>query len=364
MTTASQTPGPVPPAAGTAYADPWEGSDVPYALRSPYPEPAVEAPACTMCEARAGVGDTALFPDPKGRRYPSGAQVLYCKPCLPPAPLVVHTAGVLRAAMKNGLTTPEELAQAEYETGILFDARRAKDLADAAAEQAHAEDQADLEGCRAELTDARKEIAAMAGDHRKLSAVMRLLEGRPGTDLLAVAEIAAAAEYSKTPLDSFPMTLGWAGEVSIAGPGDTHTTAVIGCMSSYGGRADLVVEGDARRKLASQLALEFRDPHAPCGTAMCGTGHDLDGTDLFGWSRLEVASVGEGARWYCSDMCVLDALTRAGHDLAAADRDAAGDPGEQDPGPLHGDDAHWAARIRLAETDATDECGDAEDGAW
>ncbi|AVV46427.1 hypothetical protein PYK79_45120 [Streptomyces sp. ID05-04B] len=41
---------------------------------------------------------------------------------------------------------------------------------------------------------------------------------------------------------------------------------------------------------------------------------------------------------------------------------------EQDPGPLHGDDAHWAARITLAETEATeqgteDERGDAEGGA-
>ncbi|AVV46426.1 hypothetical protein PYK79_45125 [Streptomyces sp. ID05-04B] len=347
MTTASQTPGAlppevpyVPPQSEVLAATPID-PEIPHRLRSPYPEP--EQPECCLCSSREG----RLTPDPKGRLYPSGARVLYCAKHLPPPAPVVAAEGVIAAAMKAGAATPRELAQAEYETGLLFDAQAAEDIAAAAAEQAHAEAQA-------AIGERGRQLAALAGDHRKLTAVMRLLEGRPGTHLLTVAEIAAAAEYGTTPFDSAPMTLGWTGEVSIPGPRDTHTKAVIGCMSSYGGRADLVVEGDARRRLASQLALEFRDPHAPCATAMCGTDHDLDSGDMFGWSRLEVASVGEGARWYCSDMCVMDALARAGHDLAAADRDAAGNPGEQDPGPLHGDDAHWAGRIRLAQTDAAD----------
>ncbi|MDQ0829504.1 hypothetical protein QF032_001348 [Streptomyces achromogenes] len=279
---------------------------------------------------------------------------------LPPEPTraLVAAEGVIAAAMKRGAATPRELAQAEQDAGLLFDAQAAQDIADAAAEQAHAEAQA-------AISERGRQLARVAGDHRKLTAVMRLLEGRPGTHLLTVAEIAAAAEYATTPFDSAPMTLGWTGGVDIPGPGDTRKKAVIECMSSYGGRAVLVVEGDARRNLASQLDLELRDPHAPCATEGCGTDHDLGGGDLFGWSRLEIASLGEGARWYCSDMCVMDALSRAGHDVAAADRAAAGDPDEQDSGPLYGDDAHWAARITLAETDseATEQASDAEGGA-
>lgn len=353
MTTASQTPGALPPettaaaAAGTTYADPWQGSDVPYALRSPFLEPAVEGPACTMCQARAGVGDTALFPDPRGRRYPSGAQVLYCKACLPPAPAVKAAEGVIAAAMKAGASTPRDLAQAEVDAGIVFDPQRAEAIATAAAEQAHAED-------AAEIAERGRQLARMAGDHRKVLAVMRLLEGRPGTDLLTVAELAAALEHGTTPLDAFPMTLGWTGEVGIPGPRDS-TRAVVECVSSYGGRAVLVVEGAARHKLASQLGLELRDPNAICSTEMCGTDHDLDAGDMFGWSRLEIASVGDGPRWYCSDMCVMDALARAGHDLAEADDlDARYGPGASD---------EYALQVAEAtEQGFDDERGDAEDG--
>ncbi|MEH0547326.1 hypothetical protein QA802_30835 [Streptomyces sp. B21-105] len=349
MTTASQTPGALPPetpaavTAGTTYADPWQGSDVPYALRSPFPEPATEGPACTVCTAPAGVEDTALRPDPRGRRYPSGAQVLYCKACLPPAPAVKAAEGVIAAAMKAGKVTPRELAQAEYETGILFDAQAAADIASAAREQAHADDQA-------EIDERGRQLARMAGDHRKVTAVLRLLEGRPGTDLLTVAEIAAAVEYGTTAFDSFPMTLRWTGGVDIPGPKDTHKRAVIECKSSYGGRAHLVVEGDARIKLASLVDAEVRDIHAPCTTELCGTDHDFDPTDMFGWARLEVAGIADDRpRWYCSPPCVSNAVARAGDALAADDQAAAVDPDEQGSGPLYGDDAHWAARTRLAE---------------
>ncbi|MFM9645677.1 hypothetical protein ACKI1S_05950, partial [Streptomyces galilaeus] len=148
MTTASQTPGALPPETPPARsplplsealtATP-ANTDVPHHLRSPFPEPLM--PQCCMCGTGPG---NSLVPDPRGRRYESGAQVLYCRPCAPP-PLSVQAAEtVIAAAMKRGAVTPRELAQAEADTGILFDAQAAADIAAAAAEQAHADDEAEL----------------------------------------------------------------------------------------------------------------------------------------------------------------------------------------------------------------------------
>lgn len=230
--------------------------------------------------------------------------------------------GVIAAAMETGAETPAAIAQAELAAGILFDPQSAADIAAAAAEQAHAEDAAEIE-------ERGRQLARMAGDHRKVTAVLRLLEGRPGTHLLTVAEIAAAAEYGTTATDSFPMTLGWTGDVNIPGPKDTHGRALIECISSYGGRAHLVVEGDARRKLAGLVALEVRDVHAPCPTERCGDAHDFDPSDMWGWARLEVAGVADDRpRWYCSAACVFNAVARAGDELAAVDQ-AAVDPDGQ-----------------------------------
>jgi len=329
VSTASQTPGALPPEipaavpGGTTYADPWEGCDVPYRLRSPYPEPATEGPACTVCAAPAGIGDTALRPDPRGRRYPSGAQVLYCTPCLPPAPLVRTAEGVIAAAMEHGAATPAEIAQAEADAGIIFDPQRVEEIAAAAAKQAHAEDEA-------EIAERGRQVARMAGAQRKVDAVARLLEGRPGTYLLAVAEVAAAAEYGTTPLDAFPMPLTWHSEdgVDIPGPGDIGRRAIIRCRSAHGQLAHLVVEGDDRTRLASLVDAEVRVPDAPCPTPGCGAADDLDASDpaLVGWARVEVAGVDDTtARWYCSAQCVSDALTRAGAELAAAEDIAGAD---------------------------------------
>uniref|UniRef100_UPI003D723E10 hypothetical protein n=1 Tax=Streptomyces sp. bgisy153 TaxID=3413793 RepID=UPI003D723E10 len=193
----------------------------------------------------------------------------------------------------------------------------------------HAEDQA-------ELAERGRQLAAMAGAHRRVAAVLRLIEGRPGTDHLPAAEIAAAAEYSRTPYDRMPpMTLTWTGTVNIPGPGDTHHQAVIQCCTPHGTRAVLAVDGDDRTRLASLLGLEARDIHAPCPRPGCGEDHDWDPSDpnLFGWSRLEIAALADGPRWYCSDMCVFDALARARHDLAADDQAAAVDPHQQAPTP-------------------------------
>jgi hypothetical protein len=83
-----------------------------------------------------------------------------------------------------------------------------------------------------------------------------------------------------------------------------------------------------------------RRPHPPlrpvnarCPIEGCGTVDDHDSSDpaLSGWSRLEVAALGDRPRWYCSDLCVFDALARAGHELTADDRRAGMTGGQRRP---------------------------------
>ena len=239
--------------------------------------------------------------------------------------------GVITAAISSGATAPADIAAAELAAGILFDPQAAADIAAAAAEQAHADD-------AAEIKERGRQLARMAGAVRQRDAVLRLCEGRPGTHLLTVAEVAAAAGYGTTPFDSFPMTLAWTGTVGIPGPNDSRRESVIECISSYGGRAVLAVEGDARIRLASLVDAEVRDVHAPCPTPNCGTDHDADPTDMVGWAQLVAGGTEDTRpRWYCSPMCVSNALARAGEELAAVDQAAAVDPDEQDSGLPYGD---------------------------
>ncbi|NUP19845.1 MAG: hypothetical protein HOZ81_27955 [Streptomyces sp.] len=231
-------------------------------------------------------------------------------------------SGVIRAAMANGSATAEDIAQAEADAGVIFDPQRAQDIWNAAYEQARAEGAAELAGLH-------QQLAAVAGSRRQVDAVMRLCEGRAGDDLLLVSAVAVAAESGSTALDSVPMVVRWTGEVSFPISG----RSIVRCVSSYGQRADLVVEGADRVKLSSLVDAEIRDPHEPCPTDGCGTVDDYDASApaLFGWSRLEVAALGDSPRWYCSDRCVFDALARARHDLTEADRQAEADPDEQVP---------------------------------
>ncbi|MFM9634342.1 hypothetical protein ACKI10_43175 [Streptomyces galilaeus] len=234
-------------------------------------------------------------------------------------------AGVITAAMKAGALAPLDIARAELSAGILFDPQAAADIAAAAAAQAHSDDEA-------EIAERGRQLARMAGDHRKVSAVLRLLEGRPGTDLLTVAQIAVAAEYGSTALDSFPMTLAWTGDVAIPGPTSSSRRAVIKCISSYGGRADLVVQGDARIRLASLIDAEAHDIHAPCPTPGCGEpgwNQEALPPGMSGWACVRIAGVDDVLHWYCSPMCVSAAFARAGEQLAADDQAAAIDPDQQ-----------------------------------
>ncbi|WP_329338535.1 hypothetical protein OG866_26945 [Streptomyces sp. NBC_00663] len=297
--------------------------DVPFDLRVPFAEP--QQAECCVCSSQEG----ALRTDPDERRYPSGAQVLFCLKHVPLSFTEAAAEALIAEALGRG-DSARDTALSISGTGILFDPQAAADIAAAAAEQAHAEDQA-------ELDERGRQLARMAGAERQRDAVARLLEGRPVTDFLSAAEVARAIEYGTTSLDAYPMTLTWTAKygVDIPGPGDTSERAVIRCRSSHGQAADLIVKGDDRQALASLLGLEARDIHAECPTDGCGTVDDYDASDpsLFGWSRLQIAALGDEARWYCSDRCVIDALARAGHDFAEADRQAAVDPAQQGHAP-------------------------------
>lgn len=236
-------------------------------------------------------------------------------------PATAAAAAVIDATMRanNDAASGEQLAEAERQAGILFDAASVDAAVSAAREQARAE-------ADAELAELREQLTTMAGAYRQRQAVLRLCEGRKGDDLLLVSEVAVAAECGTTALDDAPMTLTWQGSADIPTDDDAVKRVRVHCESSYGGLAHLVVEGKDRRALASLLDSELvRDVDAPCPHVRdCGTAEDLDASDptLFGWVRLEVAGIDGGPRWYCSAECIFKAVSRAGEELAGLDQAA------------------------------------------
>lgn len=299
----------------------------------------------------------------------------------PSVTTVQAATGVIREAMARGSVTPGELAQAEEDAGLLFDPERAEDIARAAIEQARAEYEAKLDELREEE----------AGAYFKLryDRLQRLLVGHPDTHLMSAGEIRAAVD-GRNPREGAPLVVEWDGLVmgplgdtdnentlvpcttKLGGPAalvlttrqraklahllladpagaplnltwdrsaeipagtDPVKRVTVNCVSSYGGRAALVVEGDDRLALASLLDAEVRDIHAPCHRDGCGTVDDYDASDpaMFGWARVDVAGVEGGPRWYCTPQCVSAALARAGEELSVIDDMAATDPDEQVP---------------------------------
>ncbi|WP_411090830.1 hypothetical protein [Streptomyces sp. 049-1] len=240
-----------------------------------------------------------------------------------PTPTAVATAtdaaaAVIDATMQaNDAASGEDLAEAEHKAGILFDGASVDAAVSAARDQARAE-------CEAELAELREQLAVMGGAHRQRQAVLRLCEGRKGDDLLLVSAVAVAAECGTTALDGLPMTLTWTRSADVPTRDDAVKRVTVHCESSYGGRAQLIVDGDDRMALASLLDAELvRDVHAPCPLFEdCGTAEDLDASDptLFGWVRLEVAGTDGGPRWYCTPGCVSNALARAAAELAELDQ--------------------------------------------
>ena len=296
MTTSSQTPpGALPP-------------------ESPYPQPSV----VQLQQAFATFG--AAIPAPAGPAADTAPQA-------PATTVTEAAAAVLDARIaQDGGATAEELAEAEQHAGVLFDPAHIEAVVAAARDQARAE-------IRAELAEVEEQLAVMAGAYRRVQAVMRLCEGRRGDDLLLVSAVAVAAECGTTALDGLPMTLTWDRSAEIPAAADPVKRVIVDCLSSYGGRAALVLQGDDRSALASLLDAEVRDIHAPCPHER-GCGSDdahLDSNGVFGWARVEVAGVEGGPRWYCTPQCVSAALARAGEELAAIDDMAATDPDEQVP---------------------------------
>ncbi|MFE2046621.1 hypothetical protein ACFXAZ_38065 [Streptomyces sp. NPDC059477] len=283
-------------------------------------------------------------------------------------------AAVIDATMiEDGGATSTQLAAAERVAGLLFQPESVEAAVSAAREQAHAEH-------AAELAQAREQLAAAEAAREQREAVLRLCEGRPGHQVLLVSDVAVAAGYGTTALDGLPMTLRLKDGVSVPGLG-APPRVVVRCTSSYGGRADLLVEGTERAALAALLVPDPVDVDGPCPTDGCGApdGYGASGPARIGWARLEVAGIGDGPRWYCSPGCVSAAMARAGDELAADDQAAAVDPHQQAPGagvegwpPRGGHDAlcSYASGIGrdcTCREDATaaDERADAgQGGAW
>lgn len=327
MTASSQIPGALPPeqppvvselrlrAVTTVPASP----DVPDRLVVDAPEP--QLPACLACGTSTG----PLCPDSRGRRYPSGAQVLYCAPHVPDSGPVRAAVGVITAVMEDGTATARDIAVAEESAGILVDPGLAQELMKSAREQARAEMAAELTAVRDELDQARETIATQQHFKTRLDGIRAVLAGRPDSDLMFVREILAAADGG--PASVAPMTLTWSGTVDVPTADADPQRAIVDCVTPYGGRAALVVQGAERLALASLIESEVRDVHAECNTVGCGAQampQDEVDASVWGWSILQVAGTSEPGRWYCSSMCVVDALARAGAELAEQDERAAG----------------------------------------
>ncbi|MFJ6386414.1 hypothetical protein ACIQJT_02275 [Streptomyces sp. NPDC091972] len=222
--------------------------------------------------------------------------------------------GVIRKAMADGSATAEDIAQAEAAAGILFDPETAATIATDAYELARAED-------RAELALAEQDREALDWLRLRWRAIGQLCEGRPDTDLLTVREVLTAADG--TPPTGAPLAITWAPEQGVElSDGRLTGRTVVPCTTARGGSAALVLDDEQREKLATLLGLQVCDINAPCETPGCGEGADAEVSDLFGWSRLEIASLNQGPRWYCSDMCVFAALARAGHEQREDERQA------------------------------------------
>lgn len=257
MTASSQThPGALPPEAPSApgpiplsealAAAPAPNADVPPRLRARGPEPAM--PACFACGSEAG----PLTPCPRGRRYESGAQVLYCFGCVPADPSLRAAAGVIGAAMERAPATAEDIAAVGDDAGLLLTQERLAEIGAAALDQARAEveDEFDelLESLRAD-----EDLAAVALYFKvRYDRLQRLLAGHPPTHLMSVAEICTAVDGDQSRAGA-PLVVAWDGLV--LGPsGDTDSeNTLVPCTAVLGGPAALVLTDRQRAKLGALL---------------------------------------------------------------------------------------------------------------
>lgn len=230
---------------------------------------------------------------------------------------VTAAAGIIDETMKQeGGATALDIAEAEYNAGLLFDPSHAEDIAQAAREQSAA-------ALRAELDELREDNASLLHIKAQLDGIRQALVGRPDTDLMLVSEILAAADPRQTVTTSAPLALYWDGVVM--GPsGDTdHENTLVPCTTAHGGPAALVL-GDASRLALGGLLLAHPYTGKACPTPGCGTPADeLDASDphVWGWVLVDVAGTESPARWHCTPWCASAAITAGGAELAAADED-------------------------------------------
>lgn len=277
------------------------------------PEPVL--PMCASCGNRRG----PLAPHGQ-QRYRSGAQVLVCKGGCEISPVQAAT-GVITAAMANGGGTPGEIAQAEEDAGLLFDPKRAKDIAAAADEAARAD-------MRAELNQAREDRHSLDWFHSRYLAVGRLCEGRHPLHCLTVSEVLTAIDGKA---DDTPLRITWDGVLAPPAGDRPGEPTLVGCTTARGGTAVLALDDDQRVDLAVRL-LAVVPPAAFCSNRCCGTATaDLIESDptLWGGIVLDVVGTDSGECWWCSPACAIAAMTKAGTELQAADQRAAIAPARQ-----------------------------------
>jgi hypothetical protein len=262
-------------------------------------------PMCVLCGNRRDLA-------PRGQeRYRSGARVLVCKGGCHVGP-VEAAAGVLGAAMAQGAGTPQELAQAEHDAGLLFDPQRAQEIAAAAVEQFRTE-------TRADMHQAREDRHSLDWFHSRYLAVGRLCAGRHPDYCLTVSEVLTAID-GKT--DDTPLRITWDGVVAPPAGDRPGEPTLVGCTTARGGSAVLALDDEQRVDLAVRL-LAVVPPAEACATPGCGLADgDLDASDptVWGWIRLDVAGAEDDPRWWCSPACATAAMAAAGAELAAVDR--------------------------------------------
>ncbi|OSZ56281.1 hypothetical protein OQI_33850 [Streptomyces pharetrae CZA14] len=249
-----------------------------------------------------------------------------------PAPIPLHSmqaqpelasvqaaAAVIKAEMRaDESRTAEDLAQAEQNAGLLFDAAHVEAVRTAAYAQAQAEN-------AAELTQAQADREAYEWFHARQRAVAQLCEGRHPQHMLAVAEVLAALDGQQP--TGAPMALTW--DRLVWGPsGDTpNENTLVPCTTARGGAAALVLDDEQRLQLGGLLLATLHSAER-CTTPGCGmSADDLDASDpsVAGWICLEVAGAEGGARWWCTPLCANAALAAARAELTDSAADAPDD---------------------------------------
>lgn len=236
-----------------------------------------------------------------------------------PATPVQAAAGVIRASIEQGHTTPAEIAQAAEDAGLLHDPQRSQEIDTAAREQSAAV-------YRAEIEDLQERLGSQEWFRTRLQAVIALCAGRPDWHMMSVREILTAADVptapATAPATGAPLQLTW-NRIVMGPSGDSpHENTLVPCRTSHGSPAALILDDEQRLALGGLLLASLHAAEA-CQTPSCGLADDqLDVSDpsVWGWIQVRVHGTDSPPRWWCSSWCANSAITAAAAELAAADR--------------------------------------------